>query len=163
MNELENFPRNNIYCPRCGNLIAHKDAFTGDAYGHDIHVFECTNRPDCDWGVGIASKYPDGSDVPVLEELWRNITLGLLMKKEANDMCLIQAIGALKMCQKTFSEYAEIHKAKIPEFQPAVFPSPYAEIEEKVKRNADMAEMCNTAISIIEEGLYEEGLNNEEI
>jgi len=73
------------------------------------------------------------------------------MKKEANDMCLIQALGALKMCQKTFSEYAEIHKAKIPEFQPAVFPSPYAEIEEKVKRNSDMAAMCGVVISALEE------------
>lgn len=151
MNELENFPRNNIYCPRCGNLIAHKDAFTSDAYGHDIHVFECTNRPECDWGIGIASKYPDGSDVPVLEELWRSIALEVLMKKEAKDLCLVQALGALKMCQKTFSEYAEIHKAKIPEFQPAVFPSPYADVEEKVKRNSDMAAMCGIIINALEE------------
>lgn len=129
-------------CPFCGNAPEQqKDGIT----------VCCTNRPDCDWGVGIASKYPDGSDVPVLEELWRNIALGLLMKKEANDMCLIQALGALKMCQKTFSEYAEIHKAKIPEFQPAVFPSPYAEIEEKVKRNSDMAAMCGVVISALEE------------
>ena len=151
MNELENFPRNNIYCPRCGNLIAHKDAFTGDAYGHDIHVFECTNRPECDWGIGIASKYPDGSDVPVLEELWRSIALEFAYKKEANEADLRHALTVLNICSRVFSEYAEIHKAKIPEFQPAVFPSPYAEIEEKVKRNSDMAAMCGVVISALEE------------
>jgi len=151
MTELENFPRNNIYCPRCGNLIEFKGITATNPEGRGIHMFECTNRPACDWGKSIASKYPDGSDVPVLEELWRSIALGFAYEKEAKDLCLVQALGALKMCRKTFAEYAEIHKAKIPEFQPAVFPSPYADIEEKVKRNSDMAAMCGVVIDALEE------------
>ena len=58
-----------------------------------------------------------------------------------------QMLEALETCRGIFAEYVKIHKAKIPEFQPAIFPSPFAEVEEKIRRNQKMVDICDAAIA----------------
>jgi len=95
---------------------------------------EIERLKDC---ICYANKTEQSCDYPKLAE---------------RDSLIKQMLGTLQCCRDKFSEYVKIHKAKIPEFQPAVFPSMFADAEEKVKRNQDMVDLCDAAIEAAKGG-----------
>lgn len=85
---------------------------------------------------------------PKIGKNWTPMEMALhhMWKRDPKNDAYLEII---KKCAETFREYEKIHQAKLPKDEdviPAIYPSPYAGVEEKVKRNRVMAEMCERVL-----------------